>query len=70
MADTSPIKNNLLTFAGSEAFRNALISKNLKPYETAGSYSYDVKNQNYPIVFGEKVPVDTPDVSLNLFEKV
>jgi hypothetical protein len=68
MADTSPIKNNLLTFAGSEAFRNALISKNLKPYKTEGSYSYDVKNQNYPIVFGEKVPVDTPNISLDLFE--
>jgi len=55
--------NNLLTFAGSESFRNALVAKNLRPYKSVGSYSYDEKNQNYPAVFADFTPVDAPNLS-------
>jgi hypothetical protein len=66
MAENTPRTNNLLTFDGSEAFRNALVAKNLKPYKTEGSYSYDTENQNYPIVFGDLTPVNTVDYTVPL----
>ena len=66
MAENTPKPNNLLTFAGSESFRNALVAKNLKPYKTEGSYSYDESNQNYPVVFGDLTPVNTVDNTIPL----
>ena len=66
MAENTPKPNNLLTFAGSESFRNALVAKNLKPYKTEGSYSYDESNQNYPVVFGDLTPVNTVDHTVPL----
>ena len=46
---SQPSGDSPLSFASSNTFREELMLKNLKPYKTEGSYSYDESNQNYPI---------------------
>lgn len=59
----------MLSFDGSEQFRGKLIAKNLKPYTIPGSYTYDAKNQNYEITFGEKTAPINEDISSGIFDE-
>ena len=59
--------DNILSFNGSENFRKSLITRNLKPYKLEGSFnSYD-SQQNYPATLTDSSPIDTPNISNELF---
>jgi hypothetical protein len=60
---------NLLSFNGSEQFRNKLVAKNLKPYTIPGSYTYDAKNQNYEVAFADKTAPVNQDISSGIFDE-
>ena len=61
--------NNLLTFEGSEEFRNKLLAKNLPSYKIEGVYSSASGAQTYPYAQSDIVANDLPNVSQNIFEE-
>jgi hypothetical protein len=60
--------NNLLTFDGSQEFRNKLLAKNLPSYKIEGVYSSSSGNKTYAYQPSDVVPNDTPNVSENIFD--
>jgi hypothetical protein len=60
---------NLLTFEGSQEFRNKLLSKNLPSYKIEGVYSSSNGAKAYPYSQSDIVPNDTPNVSQSIFDE-
>ena len=61
--------NKLLTFEGSEEFRNKLLAKNLPSYKIEGIYSSSSGNKTYPYSQSDIVPNDNPNVSQSIFDE-
>ena len=61
--------SNLLTFEGSEEFRNKLLAKNLPSYKIEGAYSSSSGNKTYAYQPSDIVPNDTPNVSEGIFDE-
>ena len=60
---------NLLTFEGSQEFRNKLLSKNLPSYKIEGVYSSSNGAKAYPYSQSDIVPNDAPNVSQSIFDE-
>jgi hypothetical protein len=63
------MQENILSFNGSENFRKTLVSRNLKPYKIEGSFSSAESQQNYTADLTDSSPVDTPDISNDIYEE-
>ena len=63
------MQENILSFNGSENFRKTLVSRNLKPYKVEGSFSSAEYQQNYIADLTDSSPVDTPDISYDIYEE-
>ena len=61
------MEDNILSFNGSENFRKSLITRNLKPYKIEGSFTSYESQQNYAATLTDSSPIDTPNISNELF---
>jgi hypothetical protein len=68
-SNKSTTNETLLSFNGSEQFRQLLLAKNLTPYIVEGSWAYPGTVQPTEIILSNLSPVDTPDVSKTIFQK-
>ena len=60
------MSGNVLSFKGSEGYRNSLISRNLEPYTITGQLSPVSNPINYSVTLSDLSPVDNNDISENL----
>ena len=60
------MSGNVLSFKGSEGYRNSLISRNLEPYTITGQLSPVSKPINYSVTLSDLSPVDNNNISENL----
>jgi hypothetical protein len=60
------MSENVLSFKGSEGYRNSLISRNLQPYTITGQLSPVSKPINYSVNLSDYSPVDSNNISENL----
>ena len=65
----SKLSETLLSFKGSEQFRNLLLSKNLTPYVVEGSWAYPGIPNPSEVILSNLSPIDTPNVSDNIFKE-
>lgn len=58
-----------LSIGGSKQFRDLLLAKNLVPYKLDGVFSYEAGTIGLPIKLSDLTPVDTPNVSEEIFKE-
>jgi hypothetical protein len=59
---------NLLSLEGSEQFRKKLVSRNLAPYEVSGAFRANADPQNVQSELTDSQPIDTENISSNIFK--
>jgi hypothetical protein len=62
-------KTTLLSFKGSEYFRNTLLARNLIPYKVEGSWSYQGSVEPLPTTLSDVSPINGPNVSDTVFDE-